>query len=114
MVCAVCGQHRARIDASQGSRDDSSFERGREMDLGLSGRVAIVAAASQGLGRAVAEELAREGAQVAICARTAGRLEETAAYIQKATGREVLHRALDVTDAEAVASFVQAAEARFG
>jgi len=84
------------------------------MDLGLSGRVAIVAAASQGLGRAVAEELAREGAQVAICARTAGRLEETAAYIQKATGREVLHRALDVTDAEAVASFVQAAEARFG
>src|SRR5438067_684696 len=40
------------------------------MDLGLNGRVAIVAAASKGLGRAVAEELAREGAHVAICART--------------------------------------------
>ena len=40
------------------------------MDLGLGGRVAIVAAASKGLGRAVAEELAREGAEVAICART--------------------------------------------
>ena len=41
------------------------------MDLGLKGRVAIVAAASKGLGRAVAEELAREGAEIAICARTA-------------------------------------------
>jgi len=84
------------------------------MDLGLTGRVAIVAAASKGLGRAVAEELAREGAQVAMCARTAGTLEETAAYIQKTTGREVLHRALDVADSQAVAAFVQAAEARFG
>jgi len=36
------------------------------MDLGLRGRVAIVAAASKGLGRAVAEELAREGAEIAI------------------------------------------------
>src|SRR5947209_3744304 len=84
------------------------------MDLGLTGRVAIVAAASKGLGRAVAEELAREGAEVAMCARTAGTLEETAAHIQKTTGREVLHRALDVTDSQAVAAFVQAAEARFG
>jgi 3-oxoacyl-[acyl-carrier protein] reductase len=84
------------------------------MDLGLTGRVAIVAAASKGLGRAVAEELAREGAQVAMCARTAATLEETAAHIQKTTGREVLHWALDVTDSQAVAAFVQAAEARFG
>ncbi|HKW65271.1 MAG TPA: SDR family oxidoreductase [Candidatus Acidoferrum sp.] len=84
------------------------------MDLGLSGRVAIVAAASKGLGRAVAEELAREGAHVAICARTAAALAETAAQIQKVTGREVLHQALDVTDSGAVASFVAAVEARFG
>jgi 3-oxoacyl-[acyl-carrier protein] reductase len=48
------------------------------MDLGLKGRVAIVAAASQGLGRAVAVELAREGAEVAICARNAARLESAA------------------------------------
>ena len=39
------------------------------MDLGLKGRVAIVAAASRGLGRAVAEELAKEGCDVAICAQ---------------------------------------------
>lgn len=84
------------------------------MELGLTGRVAIVAAASKGLGRAVAEELAREGAHVAICARTAATLAETAAHIQKTTGREVLHQALDVTDFTAVAAFVAAAEARFG
>ena len=84
------------------------------MDLGLGGRVAIVVAASKGLGRAVAEELAREGAHVAICARTAGTLAETAAQIQKSTGREVFHQALDVTDSAAVAAFVAAVEARFG
>jgi 3-oxoacyl-[acyl-carrier protein] reductase len=84
------------------------------MDLGLTGRVAIVAAASKGLGRAVAEELAREGAHVAICARTAATLAETAAYIQKSTGREVFHKAIDVTDSSAVAAFVSAVEARFG
>src|SRR5258708_40192608 len=84
------------------------------MDLGLSGRVAIVAAASKGLGRAVAEELAREGAHVAICARTAGALEETAAEIQKATGREVFQRALDVTDSRADSGVVAGVENRVG
>ncbi|HXY25467.1 MAG TPA: SDR family oxidoreductase [Candidatus Acidoferrum sp.] len=84
------------------------------MDLGLSGRVAIVAAASKGLGRAVAEELAREGARVAICARTETTLAEAAACIQKSTGREVFHRALDVTDSTAVVEFVGAVDARFG
>ena len=84
------------------------------MDLGLTGRVAIVAAASKGLGRAVAEELAREGAHVAICARTASTLAETAAHIQKTTGREALHQALDVADSAAVAAFVAAVETRFG
>ncbi len=84
------------------------------MDLGLAGRVAIVAAASKGLGRAVAEELAREGAHVAICARTASTLAETAAHIYKTTGQEVLHQAMDVTDSKAVTDFVAAAETRFG
>lgn len=75
------------------------------MDLGLTGRVAIIAAASKGLGRAVAEELAREGAHVAICARTASTLAETAAQIQKTAGCEVFPQALDVTDSAAVAAF---------
>src|SRR6266852_1831754 len=84
------------------------------MNLGLTGRVAIVAAASKGLGRAVAEELAREGAHVAICARTVSTLEETAAHIQRANGHEVFHRALDVTDSKAVTDFVAAVETHFG
>jgi 3-oxoacyl-[acyl-carrier protein] reductase len=84
------------------------------MDLGLTGRVAIVAAASKGLGKAVAEELAREGAQVAICARTAGTLEETAREIEKSTGHAVFPQALDVADSAAVAAFVAAVETHFG
>ncbi len=84
------------------------------MDLGLTGRVAIVAAASKGLGRAVAEELAREGAHVAICARTASTLAETAEQIQKATGREAFYGALDVSDSKAVTDFVAAVETHFG
>ena len=83
------------------------------MDLGLAGRVAIVAAASKGLGRAVAEELAREGANVAICSRTAADLERVAAQIQKATGREVFWQAVDVGKQDSVTRFVAAVEARF-
>src|SRR5213592_1686822 len=84
------------------------------MDLGLTGRVAIVAAASKGLGCAVAEELAHEGAHVAICARMATTLAETAAQIQKTTGREVFYKAMNVTDSRAVTDFVAAMETRFG
>jgi 3-oxoacyl-[acyl-carrier protein] reductase len=84
------------------------------LDLGLQGRVAIVAAASKGLGRAVAEELAREGASVAICARTASELEEAAAQIQKATGRDVFHQSVDVMNPDAISNFVSAVEERFG
>ena len=57
------------------------------MDFGLRDRVAIVAASSQGLGRAVAEELAAEGAAVVICARTRGPLEEVAQAIARRGGR---------------------------
>jgi 3-oxoacyl-[acyl-carrier protein] reductase len=84
------------------------------MDLGLKGRVAIVAAASKGLGRAVAEELAREGAEIAICARTAADTERTAQAIEAMTGRTVLWRAVDVTRAEDVREFVADTEKKFG
>jgi 3-oxoacyl-[acyl-carrier protein] reductase len=84
------------------------------LDLGLQGRVAIVAAASKGLGRAVAEELAREGASVAICARNASELAQTAAQTHNSTGREVFHQAVDVTNPAAVSHFVAAVEERFG
>jgi 3-oxoacyl-[acyl-carrier protein] reductase len=84
------------------------------MDLGLRGRVAIIAAASKGLGFAVASELAREGAEVAICARTAADLEIAASAIGQETGRAVLWRALDVTDAVLVQKFIEDVEGRHG
>ena len=84
------------------------------MDLGLKGRVAIVAAASKGLGRAVATELAREGAEVAICARSEENLQEAAARIRAETGRDVFTWAVDVAEADAVREFVEDVEAEYG
>jgi 3-oxoacyl-[acyl-carrier protein] reductase len=84
------------------------------MDLGLRGRVAIVAAASKGLGRAVAEELAREGAHVAICSREAKNIERTAHDIQASTQQAILWRAVDVTQEHAVAGFVADVDKEFG
>lgn len=83
------------------------------MDLGLSGKVALVAAASKGLGRAVAHELAAEGARLAICSRDRAAIEATAREIADATGAEVLARAADVTRPAEIAAFVDAALARF-
>jgi len=60
------------------------------MDLGLKDRVAMVAASSQGLGKAAAMALAREGAKLAICARTAGKIQAAAEEIRTSTGVEVL------------------------
>lgn len=84
------------------------------MDLGLKGRVAIVAAASKGLGRAVATELAREEAQVAICARDTANLQNAASAIRQATGQTIYCEAFDVTDASRVQKFVDAVEKRYG
>ena len=79
------------------------------MDLGLKGKIALVAAASQGLGRAVAEELAAEGASLVLCARGDEALQETCAAIRAATGVPVLGVAADVADPADVARLVQAA-----
>ncbi len=84
------------------------------MDLGLKGRGVIVAASSQGIGRATAEAFAREGAQVAMCARTDKTLQDAAEQIRKLTGAEVYAEALDVTDASAVQRFVEQVAKRFG
>lgn len=84
------------------------------MDLGLKDKVAVVAAASRGLGRAVAEALAAEGARVAICARDRERLEAAAAAIRQRTGAEVLTQVADVTRAEEIHRFVEQAVARWG
>ena len=63
------------------------------MDLGLTGKVALVVAASKGLGRGCALALAREGAHVAICARSEADLAAAAADIRAATGAQGPRRA---------------------
>ena len=84
------------------------------MDLGLKNRGVIVAGSSEGIGRAAAESFAREGAQVAMCARSEDRLRQAAAAIQSATGAEVYAVPLDVTDAPAVQRFTENVAKRFG
>lgn len=83
------------------------------MDLQLTNQVALVTAASRGLGKAAARQLAREGARVAICARSEA-LETTAAEIQEETGAEVLAMHADVTHQEDIDRLVQATLERFG
>jgi len=68
------------------------------MDLGLQDRVAIVTGASQGIGKYIAEALAREGCDIAICARTESDLADAAQDIED-EGAEVLALPMDVTDA---------------
>jgi 3-oxoacyl-[acyl-carrier protein] reductase len=84
------------------------------MDLGLRGKVALVAAASKGLGRAVAEELAAEGVKLAICSRDAEAIEQVGQEIAKATGAEVLARAADVSNPADVAAFTDTALRIYG
>ncbi|HEY7366201.1 MAG TPA: SDR family oxidoreductase [Methylomirabilota bacterium] len=83
------------------------------LDLGLGGKVAIITGGSEGLGRATAERLAREGARVAICARRKDVLERAADGIRKATGGEVLAQPADVTQVADIEAFVNAVVARF-
>ncbi len=84
------------------------------MDLGLRGKVAVVAAASSGLGKASALALAQEGANVAICGRDEKRLLQAAEEIRKATPVDVLPVVADVTVREDVERFVHAAVERWG
>jgi 3-oxoacyl-[acyl-carrier protein] reductase len=84
------------------------------MDLGLKNRVALVAASSQGIGRATAEGFAAEGCRVAMCARNSQTLQAAADKIRKEYGVEVLAEVFDVTDAAAVGRFVAAVVQKFG
>ena len=85
------------------------------MDLGLRGKVALVAASSRGLGRATAEELAAEGADLVMCARSEGPLREAAAAIERANpGVRVVAHAADLADPDAVDRVVAQALGTFG
>ena len=84
------------------------------MDLGIRGKVALVAASSKGLGRAVAEELAAEGADLVMCARGKDALEQTAQSIRQKTGVKVVAVSADVSDPADAARVVKAAFDEFG
>jgi 3-oxoacyl-[acyl-carrier protein] reductase len=80
------------------------------VNLGLDGKVALVCGASRGLGRAIADELALEGASLALCSRDADRLTASCAEI----GPEVLAIPADLSEPGEGTRVVQAAEERFG
>ena len=84
------------------------------MELGLSGKTALVTGASEGIGAAIARRLAEEGVRVAICARTEAKLEATADEITKATGMEVIAIPADLRSLEGCEGFVARAAGRLG
>lgn len=84
------------------------------MDLGIGNRVALVAASSRGLGKAIAAAFCREGARVVICARDEARLLEAREAIAHETGGEVRAFRADVTDDTDVRELVRFAAAEYG
>jgi 3-oxoacyl-[acyl-carrier protein] reductase len=84
------------------------------MDLELKDKVAIVGGASKGLGRACAEVLAEEGAQVVVCSRTRADVDRAAREIHERTGSQVLAVAGDLDHHDAIKALVASAVDRFG
>lgn len=84
------------------------------MDLELVGKAAIVTGGSQGIGRAIALELAREGVDVVICARHRETLEATAKALTQETGRRILPVPTDTTNQQSVEQMVKTAMSALG
>ena len=84
------------------------------MDFGLGNKHAVVTGGGRGIGKAIARELAREGASVVIASRTQARLEETAKEIGDETGKQVIPLAFDVTQREQVDRLMAEAAERLG
>ncbi len=84
------------------------------MDLGLKGRVAIVGGGRKGLGRACADSLAQEGANLVICSRNAGELDRAAGEISAASGVEVLAVAGELTQLSDIQTLIKRTVDHFG
>lgn len=83
------------------------------MDLGLKGLKAVVTGGTKGIGRAIAETLAREGTDVAFCARNAGEVADAEASL-RALGVKAFGRALDIADAAALRAWAGEAATALG
>ena len=84
------------------------------MDLGLQGKYALVAGGSRGIGKAIALELAREGADVVICSRNATELGKTASEINATTGQRIFSLVMDVTKTSDVNKTISEAARKLG
>lgn len=84
------------------------------MDLGIKGKVALIAGASKGLGYAIALGLAKEGVNVAICSRDSERIQQAAELIRKETNVSVLASAVDVTQNDEIEQWVKTVEKEWG
>ena len=83
------------------------------MDLHLTGKTALVCGASAGIGRAIAEELAAEGAHVALCARRDGPLQEAAEAIERVHGVRTIAISADVSKRDDITRLVETVEGEF-
>lgn len=77
------------------------------MDLGINGKIALVTAASRGLGRGCAEQLAAERCRVAICARNAAEIKQAAEEIAAKTGADVVGFAADMSHADDISRLLE-------
>jgi NAD(P)-dependent dehydrogenase (short-subunit alcohol dehydrogenase family) len=84
------------------------------MDLGMTGKKAIVTGASEGIGKAIVRSLAKEGVDVAICARRKDPLEAAAAEIAKESGRKIFAIPADLTNPADAENFCKKAHAALG
>lgn len=84
------------------------------MELNLIGKTAVIAASSQGLGRAIAEGLLREGANVVISGRDEEKLRAVSAELKEVGTGKIIHHQTDITNHEDIKKLVQAATDRFG
>jgi 3-oxoacyl-[acyl-carrier protein] reductase len=84
------------------------------MELGLRGKVALVAASSRGLGLGIARELAREGALVSIGARTESEVHDVAEMLTQETGSDVLANVLDAACSDSITQWVESTADAFG
>ena len=106
------GMATARVSAPPKLRKNTEGRR-QGMDLGLEGKKAVITAASRGIGLAIAQTLADEGADVAICARSEGGLESAKKDLEQ-RGRTAYTQAFDVGDREALQGFIAASAEALG